>query len=432
MRTATILAVSLFCCLALVAGASSAGTQGVSIIFSESFEDDDIGACPDGWTCRAIYGHAYVVDSVACDGDKSLEIHHGTSAEDENSISYRGLDLGCLEPYTVELCLTSSNVDSGSDGISLMTWVGFFYVNTFGFHIRDGKFAWTEGFDIHEIAQPLPVSGVSYNIKMEFEPPDSLRFYVDGMLVDEATAAYGCDEISALFLKVAWGRVATAHFDNVLIYRGEPEPGLVAEVEFAPSVLNCKGNGKYVGCHLEPPAGFDAADIDVSSVMLNGQVQAESHPTSMGDHDGDGIADMMVKFQRASVMALTSGAGEFEARVGFATLDGTSFEGADTLRIKCKERHGKSDDMLSIAQAQGESSALIRYSLEAQENVGICVYDVRGRLIRTLVDEVRPAGDYSVTWNGDTDYGTQVASGVYFIKVETSGDVMTGKALVIK
>lgn len=42
------------------------------------------------------------------------------------------------------------------------------------------------------------------------------------------------------------------------------------------------------------------------------------------------------------------------------------------------------------------------------------VYDISGRLIRTLVDEDRPRGSLRVTWNGETDRGIRAASGTYF------------------
>ncbi len=45
-----------------------------------------------------------------------------------------------------------------------------------------------------------------------------------------------------------------------------------------------------------------------------------------------------------------------------------------------------------------------------------------GRLVRTLVDEVRDPAVYDVIWAGQDDRGRQVSSGVYFYHVRTDDD----------
>lgn len=45
------------------------------------------------------------------------------------------------------------------------------------------------------------------------------------------------------------------------------------------------------------------------------------------------------------------------------------------------------------------------------------VYDLRGRLVRTLVDETRSAGEHSVTWNGTDGADRSVASGSYVVRM---------------
>ena len=61
------------------------------------------------------------------------------------------------------------------------------------------------------------------------------------------------------------------------------------------------------------------------------------------------------------------------------------------------------------------------------------VYDIRGRLVRTLVDGPVPAGaDQAVTWDGTSDAGAQVSSGVYFYEARTGGEVKVGKMALVK
>jgi len=60
----------------------------------------------------------------------------------------------------------------------------------------------------------------------------------------------------------------------------------------------------------------------------------------------------------------------------------------------------------------------IKYNLSKQENVSLRVYNIRGQLVRTLVDEVQEGGSYSVNWGSESDSGRNMASGLYFYRFE--------------
>jgi flagellar hook assembly protein FlgD len=77
-------------------------------------------------------------------------------------------------------------------------------------------------------------------------------------------------------------------------------------------------------------------------------------------------------------------------------------------------------------------STTIRYSLSERQRVTIQVYDVAGRLIRTLVDDERPAGVQKVQWHGVNDHGDRVASGVYFFVMRANGFKDVKKAVFLK
>jgi hypothetical protein len=75
----------------------------------------------------------------------------------------------------------------------------------------------------------------------------------------------------------------------------------------------------------------------------------------------------------------------------------------------------------------------IRYDvLEGGADVNISIFDVSGRLVRTLVDGHRAAGTWSVQWNGDDDRGRRVASGVYFYRMRAGSFVDTKKMVLLK
>jgi len=59
----------------------------------------------------------------------------------------------------------------------------------------------------------------------------------------------------------------------------------------------------------------------------------------------------------------------------------------------------------------------IPYHLQYDLNVKICVYDIRGRLVKVLHDGPEKQGAGSVEWDGTNMYGASVASGVYICRI---------------
>ena len=58
----------------------------------------------------------------------------------------------------------------------------------------------------------------------------------------------------------------------------------------------------------------------------------------------------------------------------------------------------------------------ISFTLAQPERVRLAVYDLRGALVRTIIDEGRAAGRYNVRWDGRDASGVSMAPGVYFLK----------------
>jgi hypothetical protein len=80
----------------------------------------------------------------------------------------------------------------------------------------------------------------------------------------------------------------------------------------------------------------------------------------------------------------------------------------------------------------GETTT-IRYMLPRAAGVSLRVYDVSGRVVRTLVDARSvSAGEHAVHWNGDNDSGGTVASGVYFYRMEAGPYVETRRMVLLR
>ncbi len=77
-------------------------------------------------------------------------------------------------------------------------------------------------------------------------------------------------------------------------------------------------------------------------------------------------------------------------------------------------------------------STVISYQIPEMTNVQIKIYDALGREIRTLIDEIKPAGKYNIAWDGRDNSGNLVSSGVYFYKIVAGNFVQTKKMILMK
>jgi Right handed beta helix region/Secretion system C-terminal sorting domain len=64
-------------------------------------------------------------------------------------------------------------------------------------------------------------------------------------------------------------------------------------------------------------------------------------------------------------------------------------------------------------------STTIRFSLEGSQHTKVAVYDVSGRLIKTLLDEFTSGGERTINWNGRDGAGRAVSSGSYFVRLQS-------------
>jgi flagellar hook assembly protein FlgD len=70
--------------------------------------------------------------------------------------------------------------------------------------------------------------------------------------------------------------------------------------------------------------------------------------------------------------------------------------------------------------------------LPASGRVRLVVYDLRGRVVATVLDEHRPSGELISRWDGRNDNGQPVAAGVYFARLEQAGRSDVRKIVVVK
>jgi len=70
-------------------------------------------------------------------------------------------------------------------------------------------------------------------------------------------------------------------------------------------------------------------------------------------------------------------------------------------------------------------AATVGYALPRDGRVKLEVFDAQGRRVRTLVDEARTAGEWTASWDGRDGGGRGVRAGLYFVRLEAQGQVLT-------
>ncbi len=114
-----------------------------------------------------------------------------------------------------------------------------------------------------------------------------------------------------------------------------------------------------------------------------------------------------------------------------AQQDGS--EGA-TITVAGDEMAGNADEdtPLEVRGANPAPNAQLRFTLARDAAVTLRVYDVQGRMVRSLRDERTKAGAVDVAWDGRDDLGAFAGKGVFFARYSVDGKLVNTRKLIIQ
>jgi len=72
----------------------------------------------------------------------------------------------------------------------------------------------------------------------------------------------------------------------------------------------------------------------------------------------------------------------------------------------------------------------LRFQLPQSEDVTLQIFDMNGRLVRTLLSGAQDAGSYNLTWDGRDDHSTPVSGGVYLTRLSTKTESRSHKIIL--
>ncbi|MBU8922337.1 MAG: T9SS type A sorting domain-containing protein [Bacteroidales bacterium] len=269
----------------------------------------------------------------------------------------------------------------------------------------------------------------------------------------ELLQKYGTFESRGAY-DLAWDGefVWVAHYGSMYVADGAVmKVRLVSPIEvFAdirpascPNSFNPKNNG-VLPAAIVGTTDFDVDMIDPSTIRLEGvpalswkyeDVTTVPVPGECSTEGPDGIADFFVKFNSPEIAAVL---GDVEAddivplELSFTLYDGRSLAASDLVIIRgfqgnATDNRTNKKLIVSVSSAPGESVQRISFNLPVASTVRGSVYDVRGRLVKRVVDSYHQAGLHTV--NLDSSMFT---NGVYFLRLAAGDEVVNRKIIIIR
>ncbi len=128
---------------------------------------------------------------------------------------------------------------------------------------------------------------------------------------------------------------------------------------------------------------------------------------------------------------------QYYVRVKYINVDGSP---SDTLTIAYPFEVDNNDPQTPGMQTRlganypnpFNPTTTIAFDLAQSSPISLRIYNIKGQLVRTLFSGDRSAGTHRIVWNGMDDHNRQVATGVYFYRLDANGFSQTRKMLMVK
>jgi hypothetical protein len=245
------------------------------------------------------------------------------------------------------------------------------------------------------------------------------------------------------------GRGGTGTASTVITVGGET-PGTGGLEATATLIGAFNRHKKFICFKVRPVEGsFDLLLVDLESLRLTygGNSIPAVRPTHLasgceGESEGCDPSHVMACFDMGEIEALF---GDAELPIGLldATIDGALTTGGTfAAAIGGKHVHDGERPRDGNAGNQRLSPRVrpnplnptteLSFTTSQAGRVRVAIYDMQGRLVATLLDEVRASGEQRLTWDGSNARNQKVASGVYYFQIQTAEGRVVKSVAVVK
>lgn len=179
-----------------------------------------------------------------------------------------------------------------------------------------------------------------------------------------------------------------------------------------------KLDGVHVFMVYQEPGASGVGDLKIRN-STGGQVQAIStsiiDPSfDFDDADGDSKVEILVTTSQ-----------------GYPDYDRLQvYRWTAPVAVEQQERTNPALQLMSANPARGEMK--LSYTMPASDDANLSVFDVQGRMVRTLARGRIGAGRHIAEWNGEDDRGARLDGGVYFVRLSAAGHEYGRKVVWLK
>jgi hypothetical protein len=323
--------------------------------------------------------------------------------------------------------------------------------------------AYNSGMDIRvmvnlDVVGYLPGSSMDVRISESREPEDYSEIFADmaetytDLIPRIVVGEPGSDELP--FRNRGYSTIFLAEWIYSPYWHSCADTMEYVDIEYMTNITEMLSRSTlYLSNMPETPSGFDVVgEGDSSSIFVSWNPNTESDLSGYNIYYGfqSGIYDSLQVSSPASVgdtiqnlvmgdtvyVALSAfDDGGYES---FLTEEESIIVGGDLVGLE-GERIVKVPFTYALSQNYPNPfNPMTTIGFEVPRNssgeveVTLRVYDLRGRLVRTLIEEPREHGTYQVSWDGRDEHGSKAASGIYLYTIRAGDFTSTRKMTLLK
>ena len=224
-----------------------------------------------------------------------------------------------------------------------------------------------------------------------------------------------------------------------------PEGGLQVGREFKLKVVLSNNPGTVKAIHFVLP--YDPAQLEFIGVDQSAELKGASYPLFFDGRERGQQVDVSLALLGGNTAI--GGSGQIasisfrllqskDLSLGFSQID---LRDGENNKLSGQGENAEYTAILQVPKAYGLSQnypnpynlqTQIAYQLPQSGLVLLKIYNIRGELVRTLVNEYKPAGYHTVSWDGKNGDGVAVSSGIYFYRLSSESFSATRKMVMLK
>lgn len=295
-------------------------------------------------------------------------------------------------------------------------------------------------------AGPGPFTSTTYNWSPTVVTCAGKLYYISGCNVPGATApttqcwAYTPGAGWASIANMNQGRVfaqAVAYHDTIWVMGGNADGTELTHTEFYAPTTNTWTVNNSIFPQLPIPlwgaaSGVALGQFFVAAGASNSAFTPMSYFYTPSAHAWTDSLPVLVSLYR------TAGCGNSQDEAMIIGGDQGGFIGNDTVQfipstaVSEAKLHATYDLRLAVSPNPARGPVAVRFNLPRPGNVSAGIFDLNGRLVRTLAAGAMVPGFHQFTWNHTDNRGRTVRSGTYLCRVMMNGASVSIRAVVVE